>query len=221
MKNRLASVLVQLLGCLGAVGCATGPAQLHWRLDRADIVGGHAAEVLGGPLARVEGGRAALCFNGESDGLIVPVNPIEGWPRFTIEILFQPERGGPEEQRFLHIHDDAERRALIETRLTTPDTWALDTFLHSSATDRLTLLDRSLTQPTDRWYWAALSYDGERMTHYVNATKQLEGTVNLPPMSAGRISLGVRQNRVHWFKGCIAEVRFSAAALPPERLQKR
>lgn len=218
MKNALASMLV--LGCLGAAGCATGPAQQHWRLEQADSVGGHAAEVMGGPTARVVGGRAALCFNGESDGLIVPLNPIEGWPRFTIEILFQPERDGPEEQRFLHIQDEAQRRALIETRLITPDSWALDSFLYSTATDRLTLLDRSLTQPTDRWYWAALSYDGSVMTHYVNGTKQLAGAVNMAPMSAGRISFGVRQNLVHWFKGCLAEVRFTAAALPPERLQK-
>jgi hypothetical protein len=219
MKTRLAPVLVLVSLC--TAGCATGPAREAWRLDRADSVGGHATEVLGAPAARTAGGRAALCFNGESDGLIVPVNPIEGWPRFTIEILFLPERGGPEEQRFLHIQDDAQRRALIETRLTRPDAWALDTFLYSTATERLTLLDRSIAQPTGRWYWVALSYDGERMTHYVNGEMQLEGTVNMAAMSAGRISLGVRQNQVHWFKGCIAEVRFTAAALAPERLRKR
>jgi hypothetical protein len=219
MENRLASALVLVSLC--AAGCATRPAQHTWRLERADSVGGYVAEVLGAPAARTEGGRAALCFNGESDGLIVPVNPIEGWPQFTIEVLFLPEHGGPEEQRFLHIQDDAQRRALIETRLTRPDAWALDTFLYSTATERLTLLERSIAQPTDRWYWAALSYDGERMTHYVNGEKQLEGTVNMAAMSAGRISLGVRQNRVHWFKGCIAEVRFTAVALAPERLRKR
>jgi hypothetical protein len=219
MEKRVVVGLVLAFG-LCAAGCASRPAQLHWQLERADSVGGYAARVLGEPAARAKGGRRALCFNGASDGLIVPVNPIEGWPRFTIEILFQPEGGGPEEQRFLHIQDEAERRALIETRLITPDTWSLDTFLYATASDRLTLLDRSTNQPTDRWYWAALSYDGERMAHYVNGEKQLDGAVNMAPMSAGRISLGVRQNQVHWFKGCIAEVRFTAAALPPERLQK-
>jgi hypothetical protein len=219
MRRQGIVCLIIALSLCGA-GCAIRPAQLHWQLERADSVGGHAAQVLGAPAAREEGGRKALCFNGSSDGLILPVNPIEGWPRFTIEILFQPERDGPEEQRFLHIQDEAQRRALIETRLITPETWSLDTFLYATATDRLTLLDRSIVQPTDRWYWAALSYDGALMTHYVNGVKQLEGKVSLPPMSAGRISLGVRQNQVHWFKGCIAEVRFTAAALPPERLQK-
>lgn len=218
MTIRIASVFVLVSLC--AAGCATSPAHESWRLERASTVGGHAAQVLGAPAARVEGGRTALCFNGESDGLILPVNPIEGWSRFTIEILFRPDRDGPEEQRFLHIEDDTQRRALIETRLTSPGAWALDTFLHSSATDRLTLLDRSISQPTGRWYWAALSYDGAVMAHYVNGVKQLEGTVNFTPTSKGRISLGVRQNQVHWFKGCIAEVRFTAAALAPERLQK-
>jgi hypothetical protein len=219
MNIRLASTLI--LVHLGTAGCAAGPTQHTWRVERPDSVGGHVAEVLGTPAPRERDGHEALCFNGKSDGLILPVNPIEGWPRFTIEILFRPDGVGPEEQRFLHIEDDARRRALIETRLTSPGMWSLDTFLHSSATDRLTLLDRSIVQPADRWYWAALSYDGTTLTHYVNAVRQLDGAVEFPPMLGGRISLGVRQNKVHWFKGCIAEVRFTAAALPPDRLQKR
>jgi len=40
-------------------------------------------------------------------------------------------------------------------------------------------------------------------------------------MSAGQISLGVRQNKVYWFKGGIREVRFHSAALTPENLQRQ
>jgi hypothetical protein len=50
--------------------------------------------------------------------------------------------------------------------------------------------------------------------------KELEGNVTIPPMDAGRISLGVRQNKVYWFKGGIREVRFSPAALAPAELQR-
>ena len=199
----------------GTAGCATGPAQHTWRLERADVIDGHAAKVLGTPAAINDGGRKALCFNGVSDGIIVPINPVEGWPRFTIEVLFRPDGDGPEEQRFLHIQDEAERRVLLETRVTREHNWSLDTFLHAAASDRLTLLDRSKSQATDRWYRAALVYDGVTMSHYVDGVKQLEGAVRFPPMSAGRISLGVRLNRIHWFKGCIAEVRFTAEARPP------
>jgi hypothetical protein len=213
MNTRIVAAILFIT--LGAAGCATSPAQRTWRLERADSIGGHATEVLGNPAAINDGGRKALCFNGVSDGIVVPVNPIEAWPRFTIEVLFRPDGDGREEQRFLHIQDEAERRVLLETRVTGEDTWSLDTFLHSAASDRLTLLDRSKSQPTNRWYRAALVYDGARMSHYVDGVKQLEGAVRFPPMSDGRTSLGVRLNRIHWFKGCIAVVRFTADAHPP------
>jgi hypothetical protein len=212
--NTRAALALSLVA-LGTAGCAIAPTPQIWHLVRADSVGGHPAEVLGAPVVKEEGGRKALCFNGVSDGIILPVNPIEGWPSFTIEVLFRPDGDGPEEQRFLHIQDEAQRRVLLETRVTHERTWALDTFLLSSASDRLTLLDRSKVQPTDRWYRAALVYDGTTMSHYVNGVKQLEGAVTFPPMSRGHISLGVRQNKVHWFKGCIAEVRFTAGARAP------
>ena len=109
---------------------------------------------------------------------------------------------------------------LIETRVTAQRTWALDTFLRATDADKLTLLDRARAQPTDAWYWAALVYDGRTMAHYVNGEKQLEGPVAFPAMGAGRVSLGVRQNRVHWFKGCIAQVRFSPQALAPAALRR-
>jgi hypothetical protein len=32
--------------------------------------------------------------------------------------------------------------------------------------------------------------------------------------------VGVRQNKVYWFKGAIKEVRFTPAALAPEKLQR-
>jgi len=108
---------------------------------------------------------------------------------------------------------------LMETRVG-DGAWSLDTFLRTSDADKLTLLDRAQTQPADRWYWAALVYDGKTMSHYVNGAKQLEGEVAFTPMGPGRISLGVRQNRVYWFKGCIAEVRFARGAIPAARLRR-
>jgi hypothetical protein len=135
-------------------------------------------------------------------------------------VLFKPDGEGPAEQRFLHIQDSQERRVLIETRVTKERTWALDTFLRASDSDKLTLLDPAKVSPGDRWYWVALVFDGKTMSHYVNGDKQLEGPVTFPAMSAGRISLGVRQNRIHWFKGSISQVRFTPAALAPAALKR-
>ena len=208
-----------MLLCLVAAGCASSPVSRTWQLDQLGSIGGQVPEVLGAPMTANRHGRKAICFDGKADGLFLPVNPIEGWPKFTIEILFLPEDDGPSEQRFVHIQDVQDRRLLIETRVDKNGSWSLDTFLRATETAKLTLLDRAKTQPTDAWYWAALVYDGKSMRHYVNGARQLEGPVDFPAMGQGRTSLGVRQNRIHWFKGCIAELRFTAAALDQRGLK--
>lgn len=216
MKIKLALPLCLVLGF--AAGCPKGPEVTVWDLDQAESIGRLAPEILGGPQAIEKDGRKAFCFDGKADGFLFSANPLQGWSQFTIQILFRPDTDGPPEQRFLHIQDDQERRVLIETRMTPQRDWSLDTFLRANDADKLTLLDLQKTQPADRWYWAALTYDGKTMRHYVNARLQMEGPVNFPPTGPGRISLGVRQNRVHWFKGCIAQVRFSPVAMEPRLL---
>lgn len=205
-------LIAALIGALPAA--ATEP--VIWRLDQTAQVGGHVAEVLGAP--RVTDG--ATFFNGASDGLLVPVNPLAGLAQFTIEVLFRPAADGPAEQRFLHVQDGPGTRALIETRVA-GGTWALDTFLSHPATGaKLALLDLTKRHPADRWTWVALVYDGRRMAHYIDGVKELEGEVAFPAMAAGQVSLGVRQNRVYWFKGGIREVRWHATALKAEELQR-
>jgi hypothetical protein len=216
---RSSVALLCLLSCLVMGGCPKGRQAQVWSLENPALVGGISTAVLGAPQPREEAGRKALCFDGKDDGIFIATNPIQNWDRFTIEVLFKPDAGGPAEQRFLHIQDEQERRVLVETRVT-GDTWSLDTFLRSTDADKLTLLDRTKVQPTDRWYWAALVYDGKTMSHYVDGIRQLEGAVTFPPTGPGGISLGVRQNKVHWFKGCIAEVRFNPAAVAPDGLQR-
>ena len=191
-----------------------------WRLDQAARVGGHATEVLGAPRVVAETDGPAIWFNGASDGLLVPANPLAGLTQFTVEVLFRPAADGPAEQRFLHVQDGAGSRALIETRVA-GGTWALDTFLSTPATGtKRTLLDMTKRHPAGRWTWVALVYDGRNMAHYIDGEKELEGEVAFPPMAAGQVSLGVRQNRVYWFKGGIREVRWHATALKAEELQR-
>jgi len=205
------------------VACTSSPAQDRtstvWILGDATRVGGQATEVIGSPKISGTGANPALVFDGQRDGVFVPVVPIAGWPAFTIQIRFKPDGSGGEEQRFLHLEDEAKHRVLMETRVRDQQ-WSLDTFLFQDAAHKLTLLDRSKLHPTDRWYWVALVYDGSKMSHYIDGELELSGDVEFPPMLTGRTSIGVRQNRVSWFKGAIAEVRFTPAALPADRLTR-
>lgn len=191
-----------------------------WHLEKPSEVGGHATTVLGAPMPTDGGSGDALKFDGIRDGVIVPVNPVAGWKEFTVEMLFSPAADGQPEQRVLHFEDNNGSRGLMEIRLTPEGRWALDTFL-LSGTNRLTLLDRTKLHPAGKWTWVALRYDGRRMAHFINGEKELDGDLLFAPMGEGQISLGVRLNRVYWFKGSIREVRFTPRALPDSALQRQ
>jgi hypothetical protein len=207
-----------LAGLLGSLAAAESP-PIVWRLDQPAELGGHPLEILGKPRIADADGGPAMHFNGVSDGVFVPVNPLAGSPAFTIEILFKPEEGGLEAQRFFHLQDTKTWRIMIETRLDGRGRWWLDTFLGATGVSQ-PLIDPTLTHPTGRWYWVALRFDGKRMTSFVDGVQELERDAAFGPMVEGRLSLGVRQNKVHWFKGAIREVRWHKSALKAEELQK-
>ena len=50
--------------------------------------------------------------------------------------------------------------------------------------------------------------------------KELERAAKFERFGPGQTSLGVRQNRVYWFKGAIREVRFHDEAVAVEKLQR-
>lgn len=58
------------------------------------------------------------------------------------------------------------------------------------------------------------------MTSFVNGVQELDREAAFGPMTEGRLSLGVRQNKVYWFKGGIREVRWHATALKAGELQR-
>lgn len=197
-------------------------AQEIWRLANAQELSGKSVTVLGAPKSvPVEQGGAAVNFDGKADGLVVPAIPLVGATAFTIEVLFWPEEGGSPEQRFIHLEDKAGSRALLETRLDGKGGWWLDTFLFKAGGRGLALIDPKRVYPTNKWYWAALRYDGKKMTQYLNGVKELEGDVEFTPFGEGQTSMGVRLNKVFWFKGKIRELRFHREAVSESTLQKQ
>jgi len=190
-----------------------------WTFEEPDRIGANIVTLSGAPSVVADEGRESMCFRGEPDAAFLDVNPLAGWSSFTIEALIKPRAAGSPEQRFLHIEDAREARVLLELRVVSPQEWALDTFLFDSPQSRLTLLDRAKLHSTDAWHWVALIYDGSTMTHYVDGVREAEGPVAFRAMEPGRMSLGVRLNRVSWYQGCIREVRFTPRALAADRLQ--
>lgn len=191
-----------------------------WKLTDTVQVGGLRPAVLGTPLIVRHDSATALSFDGVDDALIVPLNPLQGGQRFTVEILFKPAADGPPAPRLIHGEDGEGNRFTVEARIT-PKGWYLDTFLKNGKTGKgLTLVDSTALHPCDRWHWAALVYDGAAMTHYVNAVKEKEGVVNFGPMATGQTAIGARLNRINWFKGEIAELRFGAVAVKPYALKR-
>jgi hypothetical protein len=191
-----------------------------WKLDSIEKIGGHAVTLEGTPRVVEEDSVKALVFDGVKDGAFLSAIPLVGAKEFTIEVLFKVAAGGPREQRFVHLQDAANGRGLIELRLNETGWW-LDTFLLSSGkTQGLALIDPKRVHPADTWAWAALRYDGKIMSHYVNGEKELEGPLAFEPFGEGKTSLGVRQNKVSWYKGAIREVRFHREAVAPEKLQR-
>ncbi len=189
-----------------------------WMLGSPAHLDGHEPEVLGRPKPVAgPGGRPALEFDGQGDGLVLPTHPLEGADAFTVEIEFRPDAGGLVEQRFLHLQEEGtQNRILLETRLR-GDRWFLDTFVLSGEAQQ-TLFAVGSHHAVGQWYCAAAVCDGQMLSHYVNGELELAGPLAWTPPGPGGTSVGVRHNRVCWFKGAIARVRFTAAALEPAAL---
>lgn len=204
-------------------GRDTRPRALTWKLDNVKKVGGRQVTVVGSPrVVRAPKGRAVQ-FDGARDGLLLEVNPVAGARAFTIEAVIRPDAGGLEEQRWMHIQEaSADNRIMLETRLHGNE-WFLDTFIKNGPRpeDGRTLFDEPFKHPVGRWYHVALVYDGASMRNYVDGREELSGPLAVGPLAEGRTSVGVRQNRVYWFKGAISRARFTPRALAPREFMSK
>lgn len=212
-------------GALALGGCATAaPArradQTVWRFDRLDQIGGFPASVEGAP-GLIEGPRGqALEFDGVADALFIPDHPLAGASAFTFEAVFRPD-GGAEEQRWFHLQEDPPlpgaasggTRMLFEIRVYGQQ-WTLDAFVKGPGYNHTLLFPEKL-HPVGRWHHVAQTCDGRMYRSYVDGVLQGEAEIAFTPQGPGRSSVGCRLNRVNYFRGAVAEARFSRTALPP------
>jgi hypothetical protein len=203
-------------GLLLASLCLADNDSVTWRLDNLEEIGGHAVTVAGDPKVIETGSGRAIEFDGIDDGIFLDVHPLANMQAFTIEVVFRPERGGAPEQRFFHMQaGGSESRVMFETRLVRDERWFLDTFIKSGEQQVVLFADDD-EHPLENWYHVAIVVHGSSMRHYVNGQLEESGKIDYVAQAEGRSSLGVRLNRVHWFKGAIRTIRFTPRELPPE-----
>jgi hypothetical protein len=189
-----------------------------WNFDNVSRIGGHETTVLGHPHVIDSPVGKAIEFNGVDDGIMINVHPLAGAETFTWEAIFRPD-GGNAEQRWFHLEQNpatgsnADNRMLFEIRVVNGK-WCLDAF-DKTGTNSMALLDRNKLHDLGRWYHVAAVYDGKEFKSYVNGREEGSGKVHLDAQGEGRTSIGVRMNRVFYFKGAVAQARFTRRALSP------
>lgn len=229
--SRCSIALAALLsGCL--LAAPAGAAQTVWTFDNLSTIGGLTPKVEGSPSLVDSPIGKAVRFNGKDDALFFGDRPLVGAKAFTIEAIFRPE-GGDFEQRWLHIVEtdpvtgldslpagtsDPNPRFMFEVRVKDGH-WYLDAFVNSKSGSKALIFPDKL-HPIGPWYAVAQSYDGKTYRMYVNGVLEGEAEVPFTPHGPGHVMVGVRINHVNWFKGAVARLRFTDAALPPDQLLK-
>jgi putative heme-binding domain-containing protein len=190
-----------------------------WTFDRLENIGGHRTTVLGKPKIIDSPIGKAIEFDGVEDALFIDHHPLAGAETFTWEAIFRPD-GGEREQRWFHLSEqdpdtgaDTGNRMLFEIRVA-GDQWFLDSYAESGAANKA-LMNRTALHPLGAWYHVAAVYDGREFSNYVDGVREGAAELHLTPHRAGHASVGVRINKVFYFKGAVHVARFTRRALPP------
>jgi putative heme-binding domain-containing protein len=200
------------------------PRASTWRFDRLENIGGHKTTVLGSPRIIDSPAGKAVEFDGVDDALFIDTHPLAGAETFTFEAIFRPD-GGQVEQRWFHLSEtdpntgaDTDNRMLFEIRVA-GDQWFLDSY-NQSGTESKALMNRKALHPLGRWYHVASVYDGSEFRNYVDGVQEGSAMIRLAPHGPGHTSVGVRINKVFYFKGAVAVARFTPRALPVSEFLK-
>jgi hypothetical protein len=219
-----AIALGSILG-VGALLLAQPPgASETWTFDRLDKINGHAVSLLGQPRVVETPLGKAVQFDGDDDAMYVANHPLGGATEFTWEAIFRPD-GGSVEQRWFHLSEqdpktgaDTDNRMLFEIRVAGRD-WYLDSFVNSGEVGKA-LMNREALHPLGKWYHVASVYDGREFRNYVNGVQEGSAEVHFAPQGAGYSSVGVRINKVNYFKGAVRLARVSRKAHAPSEFLK-
>ncbi len=180
----------------------------EWELARMVESPPHGCTIIGRPQIIDCPYGKAVQFDGEGDAIVLDTNLLVNMRQFTIELIMRPDTNGQREQRFLHFGEVRGERVMVETRLTKDSQWFLDTYMKSGQTGQ-TLADSTKLHPLNRWYHIAFIVDEGKMEAFINGKRELEGQIPFSPFTIGQTSLGVRLNRVNWYKGAMYKIRIT------------
>jgi hypothetical protein len=196
-----------------------------WTFDRLDRINGIPTVVAGQPRVIKTALGKAVQFNGVDDALFIAKHPLAGVETFSFEAIFRPESGGAPEQRWFHLAEqdpktgaDTDTRFLFEIRVI-EGKWCLDAFVHTPIANQA-LLNRQFLHPLDVWHHVAMVYDGTEFRSYVNGVLEGKAAIHFAPQGPGHSSVGVRINKVNYFKGSVRQARFTRRVLTPEEFLK-
>jgi len=209
-----------LLAASSGLMLAAGGSGELWHFDRLDSINGHKTTIQGHPRVINAPHGKAIEFNGVDDAIFLDVHPLAGVSQFTWEVIFRPDLGGNPEQRFFHFQQNGtDDRMLFEIRVI-GNQWCLDSFAKSGA-DSKALLNRAKLHPLGEWHRVAAVYDGHEFRNYVDGVLEGSSELHLAPHKPGRTSVGVRMNKVDYFKGAIMTARMTPRALSPDKFLKK
>ena len=210
MKHLLLGAALLLASCTAPAPAEQAADWLVAELPQVDSILG-APRTIDTPLGK------AVRFDGTRDAFFLADNPLRGLEELSVEVIFRQDGTAPFEQRFLHMGTLRGERIMFETRVKPDGTWYLDNFIRRLDPQAdLTLIDSTLCHPADRWYNLALVVADGRATNYVDGVQQLTGEMPYRPATEGITSVGVRQNKVCWFKGDLYRIRITPRALTPD-----
>ena len=155
----------------------------------------------------------AVSFNGIDDALFLNELPLQSLQEFTVEMIFKPELNGVFEQRILHIGESTKDRMLLEIRAV-DNNWYFDGYT-ASGTNKKALIDEKLIHPLEQWYHVAFVVTPKSRTTFVNGKQELFLEFPFLPIESGQTSIGVRMNKLCWFKGAIYKIKITPKEVQP------
>lgn len=171
-------------------------------------------EISGTPKTVASPYGEAVYFDGVGDAFFLKEMPLQSLQEFTVEMIFNPDKNAPFEQRVLHIGEVTKGRMLLEIRAVASN-WFFDGYA-ASGTNKKAVNDEKLLHPLGQWHHVAFVVSPDSLTTYVNGKQELQETFSFNPIESGTTAIGVRLNKVSWFKGVIYKIRISPKRLSPD-----